>query len=93
MALRTITPEHRDLREISIFVHYTLAGSDIRGTMGEAGFGWWLDLDRILVRLWESHSVHPGIRHERMGGGRQDTEYCIKCLLPEAAKRGIIDLI
>ena len=91
-ALRTITPEHPDLREISIDLHYWLVGFD-RGTIGEADFGWLWDLDRVLVQLCESRSIRPRIWRVRSGGEEHNAESSIKCLLPETAKRGIIDLI
>ena len=90
-ALRTITPGNLDIREISIDVHGWLVGFD-RRTIGEADFGQWWDLDRVLVQLWESRSIHPRIWHAGLGGEVHNTESCIQCLLPEATKRGIIDL-
>ena len=62
MALRTIVPEHQHLREISIDVSFSLGGSDIREAMGEAAFGYWLDLDHVFVQPWESHSIHPQVQ-------------------------------
>ena len=88
MALRTIVPEHRHLSEISIHVSSSFEGSDIRRAMGEAAFGRWLDLDHVLVQLWESHSIRPRIEWKQY-----DTESGLAYLLPEAVKRGIIDPI
>ena len=63
MALRTITPEHRDLRQISVYLVYrpTQAGpgGSIRQILGEQIFGQWMELDHLLAQLWESHSIRP----------------------------------
>ena len=97
-ALQTITPEHRNLRQISIYVPYHLTlldvGTDIKQDLGEVIFSGWSDLDRLLIRLWESHSIRLRVSCA-LGGGRQNTlqntEYCIGCLLPEITERGIIE--
>ena len=93
-ALQTITPEHRNLRQISIYVPYHLTlldvGTDIKQNLGEVISGGWSDLDRLLIRLWESHSIRLRVSCA-LGGGRQNTEYCIGCLLPEITERGITE--
>ena len=53
-----------------------------------------MDLDRLLVRFWESHSIRPKIR--RGGVSRREKEDAIDCvlrLLPEMTKRELIDLV
>ena len=97
MALQTITSEHRDLSQISIYVPNYMAdvgvGADVEKTIGGANFGQWLDLDHLLVQLWESRSVRPKvIRAAAVGRGR-DMRDCIGSLLPEMTKRGMIDLV
>jgi hypothetical protein len=90
-ALRTITPEHRDLRQITIRMPwYPLAGvlANVRQTVGDTHYGLWLDLDRLLVQLWESRSIRPMII--RM---KRCTEESVGCFLPEITKRKIIDLV
>ena len=84
-ALQTITPEHRNLRQISISV------LDAWQTAGDAICGQWLSLDRLLVQLLESRSIHPNV----VLGGMQGTgkRYCIERLLPELTKRGLVELI
>ena len=92
-ALRTITPEHRDLRQISIYVHTTppnSVGADIRQIVGGRIFGQWLDLDRLLVQTWESFSVRPRVLYAMPKKGGRDMRYCFGCLLPEVTKRGMI---
>jgi hypothetical protein len=96
MALRTITPKHRDLRQITIRIPYCFAlldvGINVRQNIGAAYFEQWLDLDRLLVQFWESHSIQPTvICGMRIGG--EGTGDCIGCLLPEAMRRGIFDLV
>jgi hypothetical protein len=87
-ALRTITSEHRNLRLISIYnasIYNSFPHSSPNITAG------WLDLDRILVQLWESHTVRTKIHTS----GKEDGEVCefISGLLPETTKRGIIELV
>ena len=88
--LRTITSENRDLRQISIYVHFdstlTRAAADVRQTVGERIVGEWSDLDHLFVQLWESRSIPPkvvsGTPNEEQG-----TRDCILRLLPEITKR------
>ena len=85
--LQTTTPKHRDLRHITIHMpdYLTLPSilADIRGAVGAVGYGEWLDLDRLLVQLWESRSIHP-----RIGSVKgQDVRDLVGYLLPEIAKR------
>ena len=95
-ALQTITPEHREFRLITIHVPYGLVlfkvGDDIRQAVGETIHQGWLDLDRLLVRLWESNSIRPRVECDGRGEEEQSLNYCIGCLLPEITRRGIIDL-
>ena len=95
-ALQTITPKHRDLRRISIHVLFdpalTTIGANIAEIVGEQILGQWLDLDRLLVQLWESRSIRPTVITMTLGGEQRDTRNCIGCLLPESTTRGIIDL-
>ena len=93
--LKTITPGHRNLREVSI---QNRALSDpaycnITGTvLTNELYGHWVDLDRALIKLWELHAVRakisyfPGIRRERV------REF-VEGLLPETTERGIVELV
>ena len=90
-ALQTITPEHQDLRRITIYIpHYltlAVALTNLRQTIGETDCEKWLDLDRLLVQFWEARSIRPKIvfqTDEGMGD--------IGCLLPEITKKGVIDI-
>jgi hypothetical protein len=93
MTLRTITPEHRDFRQIEIHIPYYLIlpgdSVNVRQAIGAANFGQWLDLDRLLVKLWESHSIRPKIVPMEMTG----TGDFVECLLPEVMRSGILDLV
>ena len=88
-ALQTVTPKHRDLQQILIHIPFDFAidgaSMDIRQAVGETTYDQWLDLDRLLVRLWESHTIRPMIRHT----GMSPTEAIdrVRCLLPEMTKR------
>ena len=96
-ALQTITAEHWDLREISIRMCYPIvhkfsgAGidADVREAVGEAGYGEWLELDRLLIQLWESRPSRLMIVFTE----ERDMGSSTGCLLPEITKRGIIDLV
>ena len=99
MGLQTITPEHQDLRQISIHVPYsvTLAsdGLNVRQIVGEENSGHWLGLDRLLVHLLESRSIRPTIIRTKPGGetNSEHRKDYIGCLFPELTRRGLIDLI
>jgi hypothetical protein len=101
MTLQTITPSHQDLRQISIRVHHpssvNISGAgvyaDVRGALGEPAYREWLDLDHLLVRLWESRSVRPkaivSTTPTKAEWGSRD---CVGSLLPEATKGRMIEL-
>ena len=97
LALQTITPKHRDLRQISIHVPYrrTFASvpANVRQIIGEPVFGQWLALDRVLVQVWESHSICPKIMYIAPGKEKKVMDACMGYLLPEITKRGIVDLV
>jgi len=97
-ALHTITPKHRNLRRISICMPRDLAlggaGSDIIQSLGEAASRRWSDLDRLLVKFWESRSIRPRVGYELgLAKNQENMDYSIGRLLPEVTKRGIVDPI
>jgi hypothetical protein len=99
VALQTITPEHQDLRQITISVYDNLIpsdadniGADAEQTVGEANFRQWLNLDRLLVQIWESRSIRPKVIFTEQEGMSVMRD-CMGCLLPEITKKGIIDLV
>ena len=93
VALQTITPQHRDFRQISIYVpyHSTPHDAEIVQSLGESIRRQWLDLDRLLVQFCESRSIRPRVGCVRQGEKCENTEYFVGCLLPEMTKRGIVD--
>ena len=97
LALQTIGDEHRNLRRISIEVHPNLtrmrAGRDVRRTVGEGILEQCLDLDQILVHLWESYSIRPSVIRPRTRGAEVGVVDRIEILLPEMTRRGMIELI
>jgi len=95
LALRAITPEHRDLRRISVdlpyYLAYTHVDGDLSQALGEGVLEQWLVLDRTLAHLWESLSIHTNVLWPK---GKWDGimgDYA-ECLLPEMAKRGMVTI-
>ena len=98
MALQTITSKHRDLRRISFHIPYHdtvgAPSTDIRKIVGKTAYERWLDLDRLLVRFWESHSIRPKIAYPyRSEEGRKGGMHFVSRLLPEITKRRVVDLV
>jgi len=97
--LQTLTPEHQDLRRISIYIPYKLPiavlGANIRRVISDTTYGQLLDFDRLLIQFWESRSIRlivtctKPIGMQNMRSMRDDLE----SLLPEVTRRGIMDLV
>ena len=87
MALRTITSKHRDLQQISIYVPSRSTSTRDQETVSRQ----WMDLDRLLVQVWESHAIRTKV----ICGAAEKKVMCgyIGSLLPEITKRGIIELV
>ena len=68
-------------------------GTDVGQTIGERIHGQWLDLDRLLVQLWESRSIYPNVIHTEMRMERQGVTDYAEYLLPELTMSGINNLI
>ena len=64
-------------------------GEDPRQAFGEGVLEEWLDLDRILVYLWGSFSIHTNMIWT-MGRLEGVLGNYIGCLLPEMMKRGMV---
>ena len=104
MALQTITPKHRDLRQISVHLPTCWPPSHVDAgtseTSEEAALVQWPDLDRLLVKFWESRLIRPRVIYPLVfrttkggmpySGSMKDW---IRRLLPETMGRGIIDLV
>jgi len=94
MALQTVPPEHRNLHVlVSVPDHLAYAAGDanVKQTIGEVNLGQWLDLDRLMVQLWESRSIRSMVTRGSLD--RWDMRDCVGYLLPEMTRRGIIDLV
>ena len=62
--------------------------------IGDPIYREWLELDHLLVQLWESHSIRPKVTYialSYMHEGRARS--CMESLLPEVTTRGIVDLV
>ena len=94
-ALQTITSRHGDLRQIVIDIYdptFRDPGTDIRQMVGEAVYGEWLDLDRLLVQFWELRSIRLKIVYIMTSEDIEEAVDCVLCLLPEMTRSGGIDL-
>jgi hypothetical protein len=93
-ALKTVTVEHRDFKQVSIYTRFHGLPIDnpdsFRQIVGEVAYGKWMDLDRVLVRLWESHSVHTRVYNVREG---EELRALVGCLLPEVTKKGATEAV
>ena len=96
MILKTITLEHLDLRKVSFHCHsfYNFGDNrtNARTVVGEEMYGHWMDLDRAIIRLWESHAARMEISYRSRGEGERACEF-VGGLLPDTIKRGIIKLV
>jgi len=97
MELRSITPKHQDFQQISIYLPGCgiphSAGTDARQSIGEVIYGQWLDLDRLLVQLWESRSIRPRVICPMPMRTERVVRDFVGRILPEATGSGIIDLL
>ena len=100
-ALRTVTHDNRNLQQLSLEAGEECHGPRVGGNnpgdpfghIGESSYQEWLELDSVLVQLWESHSIRPEVEYNvprwtDEGAGRR-----MQKLLPEVTARGIVDLI
>lgn len=86
MALETITLRHQDLQQISIDVW----GGLVALTSPDAR---WSDLDRLLLKLWDSHSIRPKVVDSLTEVAKTGSRDWVGYLFPEATGRGIIDVV
>jgi len=93
--LQTIPSKHLDIRSISIRVPRDLtpvnAASDVGLAVGDGISDEWFNLDRLFVKLWESHKIRPRMVYAMLEEKDKQVKHRIECLLPEITKRGIID--
>lgn len=103
MTLRTITPNHRNLRQISICITHTLSHvaphrihpTYFKLSVSSDAHQQWLELDRLLVQLWESHAIRLRVLYDGSTStvAQQKMRGCIECFFPETVARGIVDMI
>jgi hypothetical protein len=84
MALQTI--ESENLQRITIDMWAAL-----ENPIGETVHQAWLDLDRLLAQFSESHSIRPGITHNR-GENGTNFKNLVPIVLPELTRRGVVDM-
>ena len=91
-AIQTTTPKHQDLRKITIHIPYFLTFFNVDYMKGSGIYREWLDLDRLMVQLWESRSPPPRVICTTWKGQSEGTMGFADCLLPELTRRGIVNL-
>ena len=96
--LQTVTPNHK-LQQVSLGMTSggSLDGPDpagVRQTIGEAAYQEWLELDRLLVQLSESNSIHLKLMYDdRSGMDERRERDRMNILLPEVMARGIAGFV
>ena len=91
--LDTITPEHRDFKLVSIYFTDLLQDTSLVGLTKEATYSQWMDLDRNLVRLWESHAIRTKVAFNVYEGQTRVTYDDMKYLFREMTTKGRIELV
>jgi len=91
MTLQTITAEHRDFRRITIFLPCLLSVFDV-SSFNDAVIRQWLDLDQLLLQIWETRSIRPRVFCPMLGDEWRNTETGVRCLLQEITDKGGLDL-
>ena len=92
--LKTITSEHRDLQEISIKGRALSDSTSWPANATAAQYYiWeqWADLEHTLIHLWELHAIRTKVEYYSMK--REESREFMGSLLPEATKRGIVELV
>ena len=94
--LETVTRDHRELKRIALAVFSSRGFHDSEGDEHAVGGGVyqkWLELDRLLVQLRESHSIRLEVTHDKAidTNGRKERSR-MKVLLPEVMAREMVDL-
>ena len=102
LTLRTITHNHRNLQRISLkascesYIRFIDKGdpADLRDEIGRTLYQGWLELDEVLVQLWESHSIRSEVVYDTRRGIRaRRAARRLESLLSGAVARGIVHLV
>ena len=95
--LQTITHDNRELERITLTI-LSSQGLDDPEEVKYVGGGTvcpeWLEIDRLLAQLSESHSIRVKVVYdirEDTNGGRERSR--VKIPFPEMMTRGIVDLV
>ena len=92
--LKTITSKHMDLREVLITGQALFSSTDWStnaAAVGDSTRTQWVDLERIIIQLWESHSVRTKVKYYSMR--REESNELMRDLLPEATRKGVVELV
>ena len=89
LALKTITPDHRNLHQISIYIP-TYSFLNTSQSLGEI-YSHWVDLDCFLIKMRDLNTIHTRVMHWAEGG--EDAYECTEMLLPDMMKRRMIELV
>jgi hypothetical protein len=98
VALKTLTSRHANLQTVAIHVSFPARLSpvdepvDVKETIGEEVHSQWMDLDCVLVQLWESHAIRLQVICST-GGEEKVARKFTDGLLPEMTKRGRLELV
>ena len=71
----------------------SIDSSNIIHAIGETTYRAWLELDRLLAQLSESHSIRPEILCDvPVSVYRKEARGSMEILLPELMKRGLVEV-
>ena len=100
MALRTVTPDHRHLQQISLYApqhlppHRALHEEPAHGTVGESDYRQWSELDHLFVQLWELHSIRLKVTYDASPGKEAEVTHSrLSSLLRGVRSRGVVDFV
>ena len=96
--LRTVTSDHRKLEQVTLAILSSRGLRDceeLRHVDGGVAYQEWLELDRLVAQLDESHSIRLKVllntrRTDPDGSGERRR---MGILLPEVMASGIVDLV
>jgi len=99
MALRTVTHSRGNLQCISLHLREvpysrgidTTDPVEVKRMLGDDVYNQWLEIDQLLVQVWESHSIRPNVTCH----APPLDNWCslADSLLPELTKKGAIGLV